>query len=64
MMTIYTPWRTLDELYGNVPESLDDYPSTGEQDIRWDDDEVMYIVGLAEKSSEKEYEDTLNQRRS
>ena len=64
MMTIYTPWRTLDELYGNVPEPLDDYPSTEEQDIRWDDDGVMYIVGLAEESSEKEDENTLNQGRS
>lgn len=55
MMTIYTSWGTLDELYGIIPRPIYDDPSTGEQDIRWDDDGVRYIVGSAEKSSEKEY---------
>ena len=52
MMTVYTPWESLDELYGIVPEPLDDGPLTEEQEVRWNDDGVMYIVEIAEESSE------------
>ena len=43
MMTIYTHW-----------EPMDDDPLTEEQEVRWDDDGIMYIVRLAGESSEEE----------
>jgi len=42
-MAVYTQW-----------EPLDDDPLTEEQEVRWDDDGIMYIVGLAGESSEED----------
>ena len=53
-MVIYSSSRTLEETYRGVTEQFDDDPSTQEQEIRWDEDGVMYIVLIAGESSGEE----------
>tara|TARA_B100000902_G_C26613389_1_gene576233 strand:+ start:119 stop:481 length:363 start_codon:yes stop_codon:yes gene_type:complete len=48
-ITIYTPWETVQELYGEGPVPLEDEESC------WSHNDVTYIVEGAEETDEDEY---------